>query len=352
MDTDPGVDSVKTNEEGRKTRARSKAEKKLGAKQQVSRSKTSTKSPPGPSQPAETVEPRSESVKAPQLTPSPLPPVKPIITLLCIPAYNEEKEIGPLIIKSREYFDQILVCDDGSDDLMGQVAGGLGANVIRNEVSLGRLASLRTLLEHSLELDSAITLVMDIDPNLKPSEITMILSPIRLSEADVVFGVKQGAGGGGEDDLRSLFMAFSKKSVEAFLTAPQDVLGSHSRIVGVSSDNGLKLREVPLERQAEPQPMVKIPQPSSDVANTKDQRAVSNPFKVMWTRPDLFFGIPGLVLMAIGFYYGYYLFTTFLNLKYLSLPAAFAMILGIVSGLLLFMTSIIIAAFSDLIKQS
>ena len=335
---------------------------KITRTKRIPRSKTSEDSSSNLSQHAVTDEARMNSLDMHRLIPSPQPPVKPISALLCVPAHNEEKEIGPFIIKSKQYFDRILLCDDGSEDLMGEVAAGLGATVIRNEASAGRTAALRTILEHSLELDPEIIMVMDVDPQLKPSEISKIISPIKLREADIVFGAQQGTVNVSEDDLRSIFMAFSQKSLKTFLSAPPEVLGSHSRIVGVASSSNLNLVEIPIERQAEPfkldkletqvseapQPQTLITQQSSTIENSDDKGMVQNIIKTVSTKSILFFGTPGVILLSIGIFAGAYLLTTFLNLQYLSLPAAFIMIIGVISGLFLLTTSIILAAFSYL----
>ena len=51
----------------------------------------------------------------------------------CIPAYNEERNIGGVVVQARRYVDRVVVCDDGSVDLTGAIAEGLGAVVIRHE---------------------------------------------------------------------------------------------------------------------------------------------------------------------------------------------------------------------------
>ena len=81
----------------------------------------------------------------------------------------------------------------------------------------------------------------------------------------------------------------------------------------------------------------------------KDKKMFPNLIDVMSSKPDLFFAIPGIILMASGLVAGYYMLTTYLNLNIMSFPAAFGMILGVISGLFLFTTSIILAV---LIKKS
>jgi len=51
----------------------------------------------------------------------------------CVPAFNEERNIGGVVVQARKYVDRVVVCDDGSVDLMGAIAEGLGAVVIRHE---------------------------------------------------------------------------------------------------------------------------------------------------------------------------------------------------------------------------
>jgi len=58
---------------------------------------------------------------------------KPPFVVACIPAYNEEKTIGSVVVRTMRFVDKVVVCDDGSRDLTGAIAGGLGAVVVRHE---------------------------------------------------------------------------------------------------------------------------------------------------------------------------------------------------------------------------
>lgn len=57
---------------------------------------------------------------------------RPLI-IACIPAYNEEKTIAKVIIKTQKYVDKVIVCDDGSKDMTAEIAEKLGAIVIKHE---------------------------------------------------------------------------------------------------------------------------------------------------------------------------------------------------------------------------
>jgi glycosyltransferase involved in cell wall biosynthesis len=51
---------------------------------------------------------------------------KPFV-VACIPAFNEEGRIGGVVVQARKYVDRVVVCDDGSGDLTGEIAEGLRA---------------------------------------------------------------------------------------------------------------------------------------------------------------------------------------------------------------------------------
>ena len=51
-------------------------------------------------------------------------------TLAAIPCYNEEATIGSVILKAKQYVDEVVVVDDGSIDNTVKVARYAGAKVI------------------------------------------------------------------------------------------------------------------------------------------------------------------------------------------------------------------------------
>jgi len=59
------------------------------------------------------------------------------------------------------YVDRVVVCDDGSRDLTGEIAGGLGAVVVRHDRNMGYGASLRGLFAEALRLVADVVVTMD-----------------------------------------------------------------------------------------------------------------------------------------------------------------------------------------------
>ena len=69
-----------------------------------------------------------------------------------IPAYNEEKNIAGIISKLKKYTDSIIVCDDGSSDLTGDISEQLGAIVIKHSKNRGYGAAINSLFLKAKEL--------------------------------------------------------------------------------------------------------------------------------------------------------------------------------------------------------
>ncbi len=59
-----------------------------------------------------------------------------------IPALNEENYIGTVVLKTRQYVDEVIVLDDGSTDQTANVARLAGAAVIQHKQNRGYGASI------------------------------------------------------------------------------------------------------------------------------------------------------------------------------------------------------------------
>jgi glycosyltransferase involved in cell wall biosynthesis len=69
-----------------------------------------------------------------------------------IPAYNEERSIGSVVLKAKKYVDTIMVVDDGSSDLTADIAQAAGAVVVPMERNRGKGAALNFGLQKAREL--------------------------------------------------------------------------------------------------------------------------------------------------------------------------------------------------------
>lgn len=118
--------------------------------------------------------------------------------IVVIPAYNEEKTIGEVIMQIFNIqfpISKILVVDDGSSDLTQDVARHAGATVISHPVNRGLGAALSTGIAAALKLITynsinhpAIIVTLDADGQHDPNEIPAVIEPVVKGEAEVVIG--------------------------------------------------------------------------------------------------------------------------------------------------------------------
>jgi len=108
-----------------------------------------------------------------------------------IPAYNEEKTIGSIVLGARQYALRVIVVDDGSQDATGEIAKLAGAQVIVHHQNRGKGAALKTGFQAIINTDienTDIIVTLDSDGQHNPQEIPLILKPIIEDKADLVNG--------------------------------------------------------------------------------------------------------------------------------------------------------------------
>jgi len=113
---------------------------------------------------------------------------KKLFVVAVIPAFNEERTIGKVVLLARRYVDRVVVCDDGSMDLTAVIAEGLGATVIRHDRNMGKGAALRTSLEYLKQLNPDVVVTLDGDGQHDPDGIPGLVEPIIEGKADLVVG--------------------------------------------------------------------------------------------------------------------------------------------------------------------
>ena len=113
-----------------------------------------------------------------------------MIVALIIPALDEEHAIGPLLDGvDRTLVRDVIVGDNGSRDATADVARQHGAHVV-DVAQRGYGAACAGALE-ALAADIGIVLFMDADGSDDPSEIPLLLGPVRDGAADLVIGSRK-----------------------------------------------------------------------------------------------------------------------------------------------------------------
>ena len=68
-----------------------------------------------------------------------------------VPAYNEEGYVASVLVRLMRQVDRVIVCDEGSVDLTGEIAEAMGATVVRHDRNLGYGAALTVVWDGCCE---------------------------------------------------------------------------------------------------------------------------------------------------------------------------------------------------------
>lgn len=102
-----------------------------------------------------------------------------------IPCFNNEKSIASVVSKCIEFFDTVIVVNDGSIDSTAVNAMEAGAYVITHSTNLGKGAAMKTAAQN---VDAEILIFIDGDGQHDPEDIHKLVEPIIQGKADCVIG--------------------------------------------------------------------------------------------------------------------------------------------------------------------
>ena len=269
-------------------------------------------------------------------------------TLAAIPCYNEGLAIGSVVLIARKHVDDVLVVDDGSTDNTVEVAKEAGAVVVSHEVNKGKGVAIKTALKYASEGGFDALVLLDGDGQHDSNQIPLLIKPIQDDSADMVIGFRglrqmpfyrrvgrvvldiTTAAGRLSRDSQSGFRALNRKAVEALQKGNMKANGFSikSEMILSAQDQKLRIQEVPITC-------------IYGNGKTSTKNPVSHGVGVLGSiiqviaekRPLLFMGLPGLVLIMIGFYFGLMLLRQYNQSGYFSMPytmlAGFFIIVGI-----------------------
>lgn len=187
-----------------------------------------------------------------------------MVTTAVIPAFNEDKTIGQVILETKKYVDQVIVVDDGSQDRTSEIALRTGAQVVRLIVNMGAGFATRVGCDIASLGGTDILVTIDADGQHDPSEIPKLVKTLENENLDIVFGsrprtekmpIVKKIGNFGLSLIASLlfrikiknsqtgFHAFTKEAYEK-LRWNSSRYGVVSEFVVRTAKNKLKFREV------------------------------------------------------------------------------------------------------------
>ena len=285
-----------------------------------------------------------------------------------LPAYNEEKNIASIIVKLKKVAQKIIVCNDGSTDLTGEIAEKLGVVVINHPKNLGYGSGIRSIFQKAKEIDTDILVTFDADGQHQVEDIKKVIEPILKNKADVVIGsrfldeqkvnapeyrkigiklitkVTNSTLKEKITDSQSGFRAYNKEVITKL--EPGDIgMGISTEILIKASSRGFKIAEVPIDIQYKGDTSTHNPvsHGTSVLLSTIKYISIEHPLK--------FYGIPSLIFFAIGLTF------TFLSVQYyteigrlntnLTLVGAGTILIGII----LIITAILLYSLVSVVRE-
>ena len=285
-----------------------------------------------------------------------------------IPAFNEEKNIGLLVVELLKIVDYVIVCNDGSNDNTGIIAKKMGAVVVNHERNLGYGAGIKSLFLKARELGVDILVTLDGDGQHRFEDVDTVLGPIMKHETDIVIGSRflnqnqqqipsyRKAGikiitklanttlDKTITDSQSGFRAYNSKVLSEIVPLEHG-MGVSNEILIKANKKGFKISEVPIVVSYEGDTSTHNPvsHGMSVIFSTLKIISIENPFKL--------YGIPGCIFLAIGLFFTILTIQDFTETKQMLLSTAIIGAASIIFGTILLMTSIILYSIVNLIRD-
>jgi len=292
-------------------------------------------------------------------------PEKPVI-IVGMPAYNEEKYVGSVVLQARQFADEVVVVDDGSSDRTAQVARLAGATVIQHRENRGYGATVQTVLAEAKKRNPDALVLLDADGQHNPEEIPSLVSAIS-SGSDVAIGSRKIKS---EDipayrrfgqkiiayftrvlsrstlsDTESGFRAFSRKAISV-LEPKERGMAISAETISEATAKGLKIAEVPISAI--------YTRDGSTLNPVKHGIGVLNRVMVMISerRPLLFFGLAGGIAITLGIGAGILVLKALFTVNELAVGTALVSMLLITAGILCIFAGVILNVLVKRIRDS
>ncbi|MDD1753254.1 MAG: glycosyltransferase family 2 protein [Methanotrichaceae archaeon] len=285
--------------------------------------------------------------------------------IAAIPCFNEEIFIGSVVLKTKDYVDQVVVIDDGSTDKTATVAEKAGAVVISHGPNKGKGAAVSTAFDYARNACCKALVLLDGDGQHDPAYIPALVKPVLDDKADMVvgsryLGVKSSIPGyriwghrvltllsnlGSRvklTDSQSGLRAFSTKAMEALRFA-EEGLSVESEMQFLANESGLRTMEVPISvgyyGKSKRSPLAHGVGVLNSILGLIGKRI-----------PLFFFGVPGVLMLAFGFWEGWRVIQGWNTYHAFWLgPALIAVLLCVVGALSLF-TGLILHTIKSFLK--
>jgi glycosyltransferase involved in cell wall biosynthesis len=283
-----------------------------------------------------------------------------------MPAYNESKYIGTMVLETRQYVNEVVVIDDGSTDDTAKIARLAGAEVVVHTQNQGYGAGILSIFAEAKKINPDVLVLLDADTQHNPSEIPRLIEPI-LNGYDVVIGSRKTQSARipfyrrfgqkvilssvnilSKNDLTDSecgFRAFSRRAIQS-LELKETGMAISAETVAEALRLGLKLTEVPIS--------VTYGRGSSTLNPLQHGLSVFTRVVVMISeqRPLFFFGLAGIILMLCGLAAGFFALRLYSQSGVISIGWSLVAMFLIIIGILSFFNGLTLHALYSIIHQA
>jgi len=286
--------------------------------------------------------------------------------LAIIPAYNEERFIGSVVLKVRQHAHSVLVVDDGSTDGTAEIAEAAGAIVVRHAENKGKGAALNSGFRRARQLEPEVVVLLDGDGQHLPEEIPVVIAPVLRGEADIVIGSRylqkhsqvpthrvwghrvfnrltNLISGTHTTDSQSGYRAFSARALQ-LISFDSDKFSVESEMQFLAHEHNLRLAEVSVTIRYLDKPKRSVISHGLVVLNGI-LRLVSQ------HRPLFFFSVPGSLMLLAGLAWGAWVVVLFNVRRELAVGYALISVLLSIVGTLALFTGIILHSVRALLLE-
>lgn len=235
--------------------------------------------------------------------------------VVALPAFNEERYIGSVVLKARRHADEVIVFDDGSTDGTADVARLAGATVLRNPTNRGKGAAMCDVIAFVRQRPPDVLVFLDADGQHNPDEIPGLVRCIRdgydlvigsrrsgpikaplyrrLGQRILSFSTGLASRGRRVFDSESGFRALSPRMISE-VELSEKGFAIETEMIVKASEKGLRITESPI------------------TTIYVEDGSTQNPFRhglgvlgrivsmISERRPLLFFGVGGLIVFLLG----------------------------------------------------
>ena len=284
-----------------------------------------------------------------------------------IPAYNEEKNIAGILLKLKKKYNEIIVCDDGSNDLTSEISKELGATVVEHDRNLGYGAGIRSIFLKAKEMKADILVTFDADGQHRIEDIDTVIQPIIDNDSDIVIGsrflskssdmpkyreigirtitsITNSSMKEKLSDSQSGFRGYNKKILEN-ITPSETGMGVSTEILIKSSKKKFRINEVPIivSYEGETSTHNPVSHGASVILSTIKFTSIEHPLK--------FYGISGLFFLGMGLFFLFWTLQLFTESGRIVTNISLIGIGGIVIGIILLVTATILYSIVNVVRE-